>query len=52
MMPADSPPARPRVWVAPVVTELPPLTHLTLQSGGGGTGDAIGGSGGSGGLVF
>lgn len=31
-------------WVPPEVTELPPLTDLTLQ-----TGDPIGGGGGSGG---
>jgi hypothetical protein len=31
-------------WVSPEVTELPPLTDLTLQ-----TGDPIGGGGGTGG---
>ena len=45
--------SRPKPWIEPVVAELPTLTHLTLQSGGGGPiGGAVGGSGGSGGLVF
>ena len=43
-------------WVKPVIEELPPLTELTLQSGGGGgpTGGDIGGGGdvGSGSVVF
>jgi hypothetical protein len=30
-----------QVWVTPVVTELPNLTELTLQSGGGGGGGPI-----------
>lgn len=41
--------ARPakRPWVKPEVTQLPPLTELTLQ-----TGAPIGGGGGGGGTVF
>ncbi len=45
----ESPKAEPaadarRPWVTPVVAELPPLTSLTLQTGG-----PIGGGGGTGG---
>lgn len=41
-----------RPWSEPSITELPPLTELTLQSGLAPEGDAITGSGGSGGLSF
>ena len=34
-------------WVAPALTQLPPLTELTLQTGGG-----IGGGGSGGSTVF
>jgi hypothetical protein len=47
--------ARREPWVKPVIVELPPLTELTLQSGGGGEGGDIGGggnTGGSGSTVF
>ena len=43
-------------WVKPVVEELPPLTELTLQSGGGAAGgDIVGGGiiqGGTGSTVY
>jgi hypothetical protein len=44
--PADAPPAAcRRPWVSPLLEELPPLTRLTLQSGGPipGDGDTSGG---------
>lgn len=40
-------PANKRPWVAPEITELPPLTQLTLLTGAG-----IPGSGAGGGTVF
>jgi hypothetical protein len=43
-------------WVRPVIEELPPLTELTLQSGGAPEGGSIDGggniSGGTGSTVF
>lgn len=43
-------------WVKPVIEELPPLTELTLQSGGGPEGGSVDGGGsilgGSGSTVF
>ena len=44
-----------RAWVEPKITDLPPLTELTLQSGAAGGGGAVGGTGGTGGggsLIF
>lgn len=45
MNPVD--PTQRRAWIPPQITDLPPLVHLTLQTGGG-----INGTGGSGGIGF
>ena len=46
----------PKPWMKPVVEELPRLTELTLQSGGGPEGGDVGGggviSGGTGSTIF
>ena len=55
MNPEGSTSANRRAWTAPAVIDLPTLTDLTLQSGGGGAppaGDAVTVTGGSSGLVF
>jgi hypothetical protein len=45
---ASEPPERPRrTWIEPIISELPPLTSLTLQTGGLIGGDGGTGSGGS-----
>ena len=43
-----------RAWLEPSITDLPPLTELTLQSGaaGGGGIGGTGGTGGGGSLIF
>lgn len=43
----EAAPARKAAWVAPSVDEMPRLTELTLQTGGGGIpgGDVIGSAG-------
>ena len=51
--PPSAPYGARRVWAEPSCSELPSLTNLTLQSASlSPTGDAIVGSGSSGGLVF